>query len=291
MESSPSAFTTDIIKISTPSVTVVHNIPKEVFSFGMIIPIVILMVPIVSFLANFQQVCQMMFSLYKSLKEWWVNKLPSQKVLGSISENDKKLLVFVRDLYLPPKTLLLSRDGINGKFGYVPNINELWPRVEGIGLSRILNALGQNDKTKQIEIIEMGKDIGLWDSNLIILGAQAQKCLDFYKNMINVSYEMDAFNIINKKTRKIIPRVSGYGYGIILKCKNPYIKDAEGYGFLIGGYGVLGTEAAAYYFANNLALLGNLFGKNCFGIIVRASITAGAQSVERIHKYDIKFNN
>ena len=58
---------------------------------------------------------------------------------------------------------------------------------------------------------------------------------------------------------------------------------------LVGGYGVLGTEAATHYFAQHLAELGKDFGNKSFGIVVRALVSAGVQSTERIKKYDVKF--
>lgn len=82
-------------------------------------------------------------------------------------------------------------------------------------------------------------------------------------------------------------REDGYGYGIILKARNPHkMRGAPGVGFLIGGFGTLGTAAAAYYFREHLRDLGKEFGSRCFGIVVRASVTAGEQTVEGIPQYD-----
>ncbi|MCK4732318.1 MAG: hypothetical protein KAT65_07655 [Methanophagales archaeon] len=55
---------------------------------------------------------------------------------------------------------------------------------------------------------------------------------------------------------------------------------------LVGGYGTLGTEAASYYLREHLNELGKEFGRKCFGIVVRVSISAGVQSVERLKQYD-----
>jgi hypothetical protein len=294
MDSSSTAIINNITKVASSTVTVfISSVPSKNTGTNYV-NLTVILSGFFAFLlaaANFQQVCHFLFSFWTTIRVWLTNKLPSQKVLISLTDNNKKLLIFVRDLFLQQGNLPLSRDGVNGLYRQVQNINEVWPRVEGIGLSKILNVLGQNDKTKQIEIIEMSKDTGLWNKNLIILGAQAQKCFDFYNRMINVAYEMNGRDIIKKNNGRIIPRSQGYGYGIILKCRNPYVANNEGYGFLIGGFGTLGTEAASHYFSENLALLGKTFGKSCFGIVVKASITAGAQSVERIKRYDIKFKS
>lgn len=110
-------------------------------------------------------------SFSKSIKNWWNIKRPSRKLLEDFLNDNAKICIFVRDFFIQPGTPLYSQEGLHGPIGIVPNVHDLWPRVEGIGLSKILNSLGQVDKTKNIEIIEMGKDSGIWDKNIIILGA------------------------------------------------------------------------------------------------------------------------
>ena len=88
-------------------------------------------------------------------------------------------------------------------------------------------------------------------------------------------------------------RKEGFGYGIILKALNPFkTPGPRGIGILIGGFGVLGTAAAAaYYFKENFRELGKEFGMDCFGIAVRAPVTAGEQAVERIREWDRRFDS
>lgn len=241
------------------------------------------------YLANLHQGFQTLKSLSQSIKNWWLFKIPAQKVLGNISDNKTELKVFVRDFFIQPGTTLYSRDGLNGPVGTVPNVHELWPMAEGIGLSKIFNTLGKLDKTENIEVVEMGKDPGIWNRSLIILGAQTQKCFDFYQKMQEVAFRVSSTDIIRTSDRYRINRFSGYGYGIVLKCKNPFVKGNKGVSFLIGGFGVLGTEAATYYFANHLEELGKGFGSRSFGVVVRASITAGVQSTERLKNFDVRF--
>jgi len=133
----------------------------------------------------------------------------------------------------------------------------------------------------------MSADPGIWNTNLIVMGAQAQKCFDFYDRLDGVMYAVDANDIYVKESGAVIPRAPGYGYGIILKARNPHkTSGADGVGILIGGYGTLGTLAAAYYFREHLKDLGKNFHKRCFGVIIRASVTAGQESVERLSQYD-----
>jgi hypothetical protein len=169
----------------------------------------------------------------------------------------------------------------------VPNIGRLWPDVEGKTVAYVLNALGQVYKTKHIDITAMSDDPGLWDSNIIVLGAQAQKSYDFYTRMQGVAYEMDGKDIRERGTQESVAREDGYGYGIILKARNPHFRGGKsGTGMLIGGFGTLGTAAAGYYFRDHLPELGRKFGRECFGIVVRASATAGEQAPQRLTQYD-----
>ena len=227
---------------------------------------------------------QLLFGAGKALKNYIQSQRPLFKLLKGVADNEQLVRIFVRDLMIPPGTPLISQDA--GGVGLVPNVTDLWPRVEGLGVANVLNVLGQANKTEAIEIVEMSKDIGLWDSHIIVMGAQAQKCYDFYSQMENVAYYMDP-ELKSRETNLAIPREDGYGYGIILKTINPHYP--KGVGFLIGGYGVLGTEAANYYFWKHAVDLGRQFGTKCFGVIVRASVTAGVGSTECLSRYDKTF--
>ena len=156
----------------------------------------------------------------------------------------------------------------------------------------LLNLFGELGKRDKLEIVEMSRGYDFWDTDMIILGAQAMKCMDFYEVLENVAYSMDEQQIYDKETGEIIPREEPekYGYGLILKAKNPQM-DKGGVGILLGGYGVLGTQAAIYYFIKNIANLGREFGNKSFGLIVRAKVSAGEQSVKRMKKYDRVFLN
>lgn len=228
------------------------------------------------------------FGIYLSQKllVFLRNQLPAKKLLGDFSNNKTACKLFVRDLFLEDGSKVISVEPRTG-MGYVPNIPVLWPEVEGLGISYILNVLGNVGKTKNINIIKMSQDKGEWNANIIVFGAQAQKSFDFYKHMNNVAYSMDGAHIYDQR-HKIIDMESGYGYGLILKAENPS-KD-KSYGFLIGGFGVLGTLAAAYYFRTNFKKLGNDFGNKPFGVIVRCPITAGEEATQRLAKYDVKFD-
>jgi hypothetical protein len=72
----------------------------------------------------------------------------------------------------------------------------------------------------------------------------------------------------------------------VIKASNPLYVHGGGVAFLIAGYGTLGTAAASYYFREHYQSLGRQFKKDCFGIVIRAPVTAGEEAVERLLEWD-----
>lgn len=224
--------------------------------------------------------------LFELIVNWWKWSRPARKLLEGLSDQNEYCKIFVRDFIVTEDTKLYSIDPRLG-VGIVPNVHELWPDVEGRAVGNLLNILGQVGKTKNIDIVRMSQDIGEWNTNLIVLGAQAQKSFDFYKNMKCVAYRMDDKEIYDTQNNQVIKRDEGYGYGLILKALNPFkTTGSRGVSFLIGGFGVLGTAAASYYFKENFKNLGEEFKSDYFGIVVRAPVSAGEQAAERLYNYD-----
>ena len=142
--------------------------------------------------------------------------------------------------------------------GEVPNVIQLWADVDGKAAADVLNVLGQVGKTRNISIVRMSQDTGQWNSHVIVIDNRGGQIL----------------------------REDGFGYGIILKARNPFKTEGDGIGFLVGGFGTLGTVAASYFFREHFKDLGKQFGSKYFGIVVRAPVTAGEEAVERLRQYD-----
>lgn len=220
---------------------------------------------------------------------YWITSRPSMLILGDMANNAEQCLIFIRHLFIQdvkPETTPLLEGVPRMGIGKVPNVRDLWPDVDATALADILNVLGQAGKKGNIRIIRMSEDKGEWNGHIIVIGGQSQKSLDFYALLEQVFYRMDNTNIYDARTNEIIPRENGYGYGVVLKARNSQKTGKSGVAFLIGGFGTLGTEAASYYLREHLNDLGKDFRRHCFGIVVRASISAGLQSVERLHQYD-----
>ncbi|MFA6992703.1 MAG: hypothetical protein WC269_05525 [Candidatus Gracilibacteria bacterium] len=223
--------------------------------------------------------------LSQKIIQFIIDQFPARKLLGDFVNNDTPCKLFIRDFILESGSKIISIEPRVGQ-GYVPNVFELWPEVEGLATSYILNVLGNVGKTRNIHVVKMSQDRGEWNANIIVLGAQAQKSFDFYKYMKKVAYSIDSQYIYDQR-HEIVDMENGYGYGLILKAENP--AKSGSYGFLIGGFGTLGTLAAAYYFRTNFQKLGRDFGNKPFGVMVRCPITAGEEATQRLSERDVKF--
>ncbi|OGM27035.1 hypothetical protein A3E13_03000 [Candidatus Woesebacteria bacterium RIFCSPHIGHO2_12_FULL_40_20] len=239
-------------------------------------------------------VIKFLISLIKSVIRWYQFTRPSKKLLGKLVDNKNLVRIFVKDFIVENNTInspkLFSQEGPTTQAH--PNIEKVWAEAESRGIAFLLNLFGELGKRDKLEIVEMSRGYDIWDTDMIILGAQAMKCMDFYEVMEDVAYSMDEQHIYNKESGEIIPREEPekYGYGLILKAKNPQMSK-RGIGILLGGFGVLGTQAAIYYFIKNIANLGKEFSNKSFGLIVRAKVSAGEQSVKRLKNYDRVFDN
>lgn len=226
----------------------------------------------------------------KYIINWWVVKKPQNKLLKGITKENEPVNIFIRDLIKPPEEKIYAFNPKTATGGIIPNVNHLWADVDAKGVANVFNVLGQAGKKTNINIVLESQDHnGSWNAHVILIGAQSEKSFSFYESMNNVAYKMDG-NHIYDINNEIITREDGFGYGIILKAENPFkTSGMQGVGFLLGGFGVLGTASATYYFRENFKKLGKEFGSDCFGIIIRASMLGGEQAVERLHKYDKRF--
>ncbi|MCF7887770.1 MAG: hypothetical protein K9L76_00675 [Candidatus Omnitrophica bacterium] len=223
-------------------------------------------------------------SMFKKYINWWSNQRPVNKLLGSLRFNKEPCTFFLRDTYYKDGQLLeVSDRGV----GIIQNVMKLWGAVDGKAVSDVFNVLGKAGKNDKISIVELREDHGVWDTNIVCIGAQFPKADDIYTKCNNIYYRMDNENIIRQSDEVVINRKKDYGYGLIMKGNNPFAPGGKGVVLFIGGFGVLGTEAAGYYFRRNYSKLGKTFGDKHFARIVRAHVNLGHQSVEALEDYDI----
>lgn len=215
---------------------------------------------------------------------WWSSQCPINKLLGRLRFNNEECTFFLRDTYFKDGQLLEVSDR---GMGVIQNVMKLWVAVDGKVISDVFNVLGKAGKNDKISIMELREDHGFWDTNIVCIGAQFPKADDIYGKCKNIYYRIDDKNIIRQSDNTSIERDKNYGYGIIMKGKNPFAHNGEGTVLFIGGFGVLGTEAAGYYFRKNYLRLGKRSRNRCFARIVRAHVHLGPQSVEALEDYDI----
>jgi len=236
-------------------------------------------------------------------QRWWRERRPALVLLERMARAEDVCYVFVRDFFVPQgwevqvpvgkrtKTVTLSVPLLvrsrAGVIRTVANIERLWSSVESSALSNLFYVFGVAGKNEGVQVVEMSEDTGVWDGNIVVLGAQAERSTEFYKRMGGVAYRMTGKSIIDTGTGQRVSRARGYGYGLILKARNPLRSEGRpGVGLLIGGFGTLGTEAAGYYLRNHYRELARDFGRRTFGVVVRASVESGAASAERLRRYD-----
>jgi hypothetical protein len=108
-----------------------------------------------------------------------------------------------------------------------------------------------------------------------------------------VGYGVDEDRIYNCDTGATIINPSSdtnHGYGVIVKARNNTAGSNGETAILLGGFGVLGTEAAIHYFCLNIASLGKEFKKDYFSIVVKARITGGKETVTRVRGKTRRFH-
>ena len=241
--------------------------------------------------------------LFRRLRDWLYTTTPRAMVLGAIALNEESVCIFVRDLRVQLHQLmpgmrqedqwpLLDQAPMRlggGIEGRVINIPVVWADVDAQAVADLLNVLGQVGKIHNLQVVRRSEDDGNRDCHLVVVGGQDQNARHFYADMQDVYYRMDDAGLYKAPTgTKLAPDPTGqYGYGVILKARNPYkVIGRPGSALLVGGFGVLGTLAASHYLRTHLRDLGVLFGRETFGVVVRASVAGGHQTVERVVELD-----
>lgn len=238
-------------------------------------------------------VLPVLWRLMTAALTWWRTQRPINKLLEGLSAPEEPCAIFAQDFFIEDPSLAgtplraaaawyVAGPG-RPLVGRVPNVRELWADVDARAAAYVLNVLGQAGKATNITVVPLSHDTGMWNANLVLVGGQSQKSMDFYARMPKVFYRMDGEHIYDNVVGAALERQAGFAYGIILKSRNPFkTSGGRGVALLVGGFGTLGTAAAAYYLRENAKLLGRQFGSRCFGVVVRASQTAGEQSVEGV---------
>lgn len=232
--------------------------------------------------------------------DWIHYRKPARLVLKGIADNSEPCHILVRDmqveLHQDPNLSWVDRwplldrapQRLGGHFeGRGPNIPVVWADSDGKAIADVLNILGQVGKRNNIRLVRRSEDEGERNCHIIVVGGQDQNAWHFYQAMREVFYQMDERDIFDAVSNRPLHMETNYGYGLILKATNPFkVTGSHGVAILIGGFGVLGTLAAAYYLRTRIGELARTFGGRNFGIVVRCNQNAPPEAVERIRELD-----
>lgn len=226
--------------------------------------------------------------------------MPARLVLKGIADNSEPCHILVRDMLVElhqdpglnwvDRWPLLDRapQRLGGHVeGRGPNIPVVWADSDGKAIADVLNVLGQVGKRNNIRLVRRSEDEGERNCHIIVVGGQDQNARHFYQAMREVFYRMDERQIFEAVANRPLPLEADYRYGLILKATNPSkVTGSHGVAILIGGFGVLGTLAAAYYLRTRIAELARTFGGRNFGVVVRCRQKAPPETAERMHELD-----
>lgn len=238
--------------------------------------------------------------LMRRLLDWIRYRMPARLVLKGIADNSEPCHILVRDMWVElhqdpglnwvDRWPLLDQapQRLGGHIeGRGPNIPVVWADSDGKAIADVLNVLGQVGKRDNIRLVRRSEDEGERNCHIIVVGGQDQNAQHFYQAMREVFYQMDERQILDAVANRPLHMEADYRYGLILKATNPFKATGScGVAILVGGFGVLGTLAAAYYLRTRIAELARTFGGRNFGVVVRCHQKAPPETVERIHELD-----
>lgn len=95
--------------------------------------------------------------------------------------------------------------------------------------------------------------------------------------------QMFKLYIKNESGKKLLNRIHGFDYGIIIRLDNKHEHDQvrNCVYFVCAGLGSTGTSGACFYLANNWKKLFKEFGRNEFGLLLK--VRRGAETdIERL---------
>lgn len=227
--------------------------------------------------------------------------MPARLVLKGIADNSEPCHILVRDmlveLHQDPGLSLVDRwslldrapQRLGGHIeGRGPNIPVVWADSDGKAIADVLKVLGQVGKRNNIRLVRRSEDEGERNCHIIVVGGQDQNAQHFYQAMRDVFYRMDERQIYDAVANRLLDMEADYRYGLILKATNPSkVTGSRGVAILIGGFGVLGTLAAAYYLRVRIPELARAFGGRNFGLVIRCHQEAPPETAERIHDLDM----
>lgn len=222
-------------------------------------------------------------AIWESLKKV-LNKLatylPRRAALGELAKNSVPCLIFVNHLFTPARDNKYSLSvpdyfppGTTGLIESRINIPRVIAKSDATAIADILNAMGQVGRDEAIEIVDPVTHWQQWDSAIVCVGGSF-KSDEIFRKCKDLPVVLDGANFRVVPENRVISAKNNLDFGLICKTSNPENhRDI----WLIIGLGANGTESAGFYLRNNLQMLGLVFGRSPFSIVIRASMTGGGR--------------
>jgi hypothetical protein len=222
-------------------------------------------------------------AIWESLKKLFskiATYLPRRAALEKLADNDVPCMIFVNHLFTPARdnTYILSLPDFfpprtTGQFGARTNIPHVIATSDAIAIADILNAVGQVGRHEAIQIVDPVGYWDQWDATTVCVGG-SPKSDEVFRKCRNIPVVLDGATFRIAAANLSLQAINNEDFGLISKTINPENHHDI---WLIIGLGARGTESAGFYLRNNLRMLGSVFGRSPFSVIVRTSITGGGR--------------
>lgn len=203
---------------------------------------------------------------------------PIKRFLGGFANNKDDCAIFVKSVitegqilrsrvpdYFPPHT--------SGRTVCWQNIPHVVPTSDMRAATDFLNLIGQAGKKDNIDFYSIADQWNVWDKNLVSIGGNTKTDRIFDIDEM-ISFENNSVFIFDNTDKHFVP-IDGHDYGLIYKNFYPTTGKIC---IVIMGFGVVGTEAAAYFLRRHAASLGKMFGNRKFAFLLKVRLDEGKDS-------------
>ncbi len=211
---------------------------------------------------------------------------PLRRLLAGFLEQDENCAIFIRWMRSPDRSNPNYYEAqlpdcfppaTSGKVSRHPNIPAVIAKADMQAAADVMNVLGRSGKTRNIEFLSIVDHYRTWDRNIVCIGGSAKTIEIFAQD-----------DPENRSKRQFPENLGSLFPDLRLDTEDPcddvglihktFFQSTGKPCLVLMGGGVLGTEAAGYFFRNHARLLGKMYGKKPFSVLVTASLSAGPQS-------------
>jgi hypothetical protein len=218
-----------------------------------------------------------------------VNTLPSYKIFNYIKNSKERCLVLYvrfqdrekRGVFSAPLPDFSSSLNSDKQYEERIKIPYVLSNEDSLGVSMVLNTLGKIGRTDNIHLSYVDKDYDKWENPMFLIGGN-WKTDRVFENYNPHYISKDGKFIIQETDEEFSQKDPNDDLGLLEKVYNP--KTNKPIWILMGMRGG-GTAAAAYALSKWWKLLGKLYGKKSFGLVVQFNDKEGWEDASIISYY------